>query len=45
MMEVLERQAEMIRYLHEHTENLGRKILVLNTQLRREQPRDYGACS
>ena len=45
VMEVLERQAEMIRYLHEHTENLGRKILVLNTQLRREQPRDYGACS
>lgn len=33
MQEVLERQADMIRYLHEHTENLGRKILVLTNQL------------
>merc|ERR1719410_1015749 len=33
MMEVLERQAEMIRYLHEHTETLGRKIVVLTSQL------------
>jgi len=37
MMEVLERQAEMIRYLHEHTENLGRKILVLTSQLSQKE--------
>ena len=33
MVEVLERQAEMIRYLHEHSQHLGRKILVLTSQL------------
>merc|ERR1712025_907546 len=33
MVDVLERQAEMIRYLHEHTQHLGRKILLLTTQL------------
>ena len=33
MVEVLERQAEMIRYLHEHSQNLGRKILILTNQL------------
>jgi len=37
MVEVLERQAEMIRYLHEHTENLGRKILVLTSQLSQKE--------
>ena len=31
--EVMERQAEMIRYLHEHSQNLGRKILILTNQL------------
>jgi len=31
--EVMERQAEMIRYLHEHTENLCRKIQLLTSQL------------
>merc|ERR1740131_807470 len=35
--EVLERQAEMIRYLHEHSENLGRKILVLTNQLSQKE--------
>jgi len=33
MVDVLERQAEMIRYLHEHTQHLGRKILLLTSQL------------
>jgi len=33
LMEVMERQAEMIRYLHEHTESLCRKIQVLTSQL------------
>ena len=33
MLDVLERQAEMIRYLHEHTQHLGRKILLLTNQL------------
>eukprot|EP00092_Neocalanus_flemingeri_P012944 GFUD01013943.1.p1 GENE.GFUD01013943.1~~GFUD01013943.1.p1 ORF type:complete len:249 (+),score=64.58 GFUD01013943.1:116-862(+) len=37
MVEVLERQAEMIRYLHEHSENLGRKILVLTSQLSQKE--------
>merc|ERR1712179_92971 len=45
MMEVLERQAEMIRYLHEHTENLGRKILVLTSQLsQKENSIDLDKC-
>lgn len=35
--EVMERQAEMIRYLHEHTENLCRKIQVLTTQLSQKE--------
>jgi len=33
VMEVMERQAEMIRYLKEHSDSLGRKILLLTTQL------------
>merc|ERR1712156_787486 len=37
MIEVLERQAEMIRYLHEHSENLGRKILLLTSQLSQKE--------
>jgi len=37
MVEVLERQAEMIRYLHEHSENLGRKILLLTSQLSQKE--------
>jgi len=37
MAEVLERQAEMIRYLHEHSENLGRKILMLTSQLSQKE--------
>merc|ERR1712117_416084 len=37
MAEVLERQAEMIRYLHEHSESLGRKILLLTSQLSQKE--------
>lgn len=37
MVDVLERQAEMIRYLHEHSENLGRKILLLTSQLSQKE--------
>jgi len=37
MVEVLERQAEMIRYLHNHSENLGRKILLLTSQLSQKE--------
>jgi len=37
VMEVMERQAEMIRYLHEHTDNLCRKIQVLTTQLSQKE--------
>ncbi|XP_023345633.1 transmembrane protein 192 [Eurytemora carolleeae] len=33
ILEVMERQAEVIRYLREHSETLGRKILVLTNQL------------
>jgi len=33
IMEVMERQAELIRYLKEHSDNLGKKILGLTTQL------------
>lgn len=33
MEEVLEKQADMIRYLKQHTNNLSRKILRLNAQL------------
>jgi len=32
-MEVMERQAELIRYLKDHSETLGKKILELTTQL------------
>jgi hypothetical protein len=35
--EVMERQAEMIRYLHEHTESLCRKIQVLTVQLSQKE--------
>jgi len=37
MVDVLERQAEMIRYLHEHSHNLGRKILLLTSQLSQKE--------
>merc|ERR1719228_3019426 len=37
LSEVMERQAEMIRYLHEHTESLCRKIQVLTTQLSQKE--------
>jgi len=38
LQDVLERQADMIRYLHEHSELLGRKILVLTNQLSNQMP-------
>merc|ERR1719430_29715 len=37
VMEVMERQAEMIRYLNEHTDSLCRKIQVLTTQLTQKE--------
>jgi len=37
ILEVMERQAEMIRYLKQHSETLGSKILVLTSQLAQKE--------
>jgi len=37
ILQVMEKQAETIRYLREHTETLGRKILVLTSQLAQKE--------
>ena len=35
--EVLEKQADMIRYLKQHNSNLGKKILKLTTELNKRR--------